>query len=226
MSELVLETNKLHKVYDGSSATTVEVFKGINFRLARGEVYYILGHSGVGKSTFLHLLGGLDTPTSGDVLFDGKSLSSMNESQLAHFRNKNIGFVFQFYHLLPELTLLENVMLPLMISNESNAEEKAIEWIERVGLKERIQHLPSQLSGGEQQRTTIARALVHSPQVVLCDEPTGNLDETNAKIVYDLIESLNQEEGVTFCIVTHEESFVKSKPNVYRLTSGNLQKES
>ncbi|MBI4972010.1 MAG: ABC transporter ATP-binding protein [Candidatus Omnitrophica bacterium] len=226
MSDLILETQDLHKVYEGHSAGRVEVLRGVNFQVSREGVYYILGHSGTGKSTLLHLLGGLDRPSQGDVIFDGRSFDSMNESELAAFRNQEVGFIFQFYYLLPELNLLENVMLPGMIAKDPNAKSRALDLLDHVGLSKRLKHRPSQLSGGEQQRAAIARALINEPQVVLCDEPTGNLDEENAKNVYDLIESLNREKGQTFCIVTHEESFVKGRPNVYRLSMGQLNKES
>lgn len=226
MSDMILETENLHKIYEGHSAGRVEVLRGVNFKVLRGGMYYILGHSGTGKSTLLHLMGGLDRPTSGDVIFNGRSFDSMNESELASFRNQEVGFIFQFYYLLPELNLLENVMLPAMIAKNPNGKQKALDLLDHVGLSKRLKHRPSQLSGGEQQRAAIARALINDPQVVMCDEPTGNLDEENAKIVYDLIESLNREKNQTFCIVTHEESFVKGRPNVYRLTQGHLNKES
>ncbi len=226
MSEMILETEKLYKIYDGKSADRVDVIQGIDFKVLRGGIYYILGHSGAGKSTLLHILGGLDRPTRGDVIFDGRSLASMSEAELAAFRSREVGFVFQFYYMLPELTLLENVTLPALISKNPDGKKKAAELLDQVGLSHRLRHRPSQLSGGEQQRAAIARALVNDPQIVLCDEPTGNLDEANAKNIYDLIESLNREKGQTFCIVTHEESFVKGKPNVYRLTLGHITKES
>ncbi len=226
MSEMILETEKLFKVYDGSSAGHVEVLRGVNFKIMRKGIYYILGHSGTGKSTLLHLLGGLDRPTGGDVIFNGNSLFEMNDAQLSAFRNKHVGFVFQFYYLLPELTLLENVLLPAMIARNQNARARAMELLDQMGLSNRIKHRPSQLSGGEQQRAAIARALINDPEIVLCDEPTGNLDEENAKIVYNLIETLNRKNGQTFCIVTHEESFVKGKPDVYRLAQGHITKES
>lgn len=228
MSEIILETENLEKSYEGDGAGRVDVLRGVNFRLTRGQIHYILGHSGTGKSTLLHLLGGLDRPTKGDVVFGGRSLASMNDTKLSQFRNSEVGFVFQFYHLLPELTLLENVALPALIRNRKNREgqARALELVEQVGLKDRLKHRPSQLSGGEQQRAAIARALVNRPQLVLCDEPTGNLDEMNAGRVYDLVQTLNREEGQTFCIVTHEESFVRGRPNVYRLSGGHLTKES
>lgn len=226
MSNMILETRDLEKVYNGHLAERVEVLRGVDFQIQRGGIYFILGHSGTGKSTLLHLMGGLDRPTKGDVIFDGKSLASMKESELAAFRSREVGFVFQFYYMLPELSLFENVMLPAMIAKNSEGKQKALELLESVGLSHRLKHRPNQLSGGEQQRAAIARALVNDPQIVLCDEPTGNLDEANAQNVYDLIESLNREKGQTFCIVTHEESFVKGRPNVFRLSQGHLTKES
>lgn len=226
MSEMILETERLSKIYEDHASERVEVLRGVDLRILRKEIYFILGHSGTGKSTLLHLLGGLDRPTKGDVIFDGKSLASMNESELAAFRNRKVGFVFQFYHMLPELSLLENVLLPALIARNPKGRKQATELLDRVGLSHRLKHRPSQLSGGEQQRAAIARALVNEPEIVLCDEPTGNLDEENAENVYNLIETMNREKGQTFCIVTHEESFVKQKPNVYRLSQGHLTKES
>ncbi|MBI4398649.1 MAG: ABC transporter ATP-binding protein [Candidatus Omnitrophica bacterium] len=225
MSNIILETVGLHKIYNGKSAERVEVLRGVDFKIERGGIYYILGHSGSGKSTLLHLLGGLDRPTQGDILFEGKRISEWNAKELDAFRAKKVGFVFQFYYMLPELTLLENVTLPSMIAAKSGGRRKALELLERVGLSHRLHHRPSQMSGGEQQRAAIARALVNAPEVVLCDEPTGNLDETNAENIYNVIESLSRDEQQTFAIVTHEESFVKGKPNVYRLAGGHIKKE-
>ena len=182
----------------------------------------ILGRSGSGKSTLLHLLGGLDRPTGGTIQFLGKNIAKFNDHKMSEYRSQHVGFVFQFYHLLPELTLFQNVLLPSRISGNLKTEE-AKRLIERVGLTERMHHYPAQLSGGEQQRTAIARSLVNSPDIVLCDEPTGNLDESTAQLVFELLLALNEEEEKTFVIVTHETSLVKRGRSVYELRDGVLE---
>lgn len=215
----MLKTNDLQKDFKSPDGK-LQVLKGINLQINRGESVFILGRSGAGKSTLLHLLGGLDRPTQGTIEFEGKNISRMNERELTQFRNKKIGFVFQFYHLLPELTVEENILLPSLISRQKR-KEKASELIAKVGLSERRKHLPSELSGGEQQRVAIARALINEPDIVFCDEPTGNLDDETAQTVQKLIFDLNRE-GHTFCIVTHEEDFARQGKRILRLHEGVL----
>ncbi|HET6369700.1 MAG TPA: ABC transporter ATP-binding protein, partial [Nitrospiria bacterium] len=178
----------------------IEVLKGIDLRIGKGEMLSVVGASGVGKSTFLHILGTLDRPTSGKILFDDIDLFTLSEQQLAEFRNRKIGFVFQFHHLLPEFSALENVQMPALIQglNPVEAGRRAREILQGVGLAERIHHRPGQLSGGEQQRVAIARALLLEPHLVLADEPTGNLDTHTSEEVFSLLRDLNKQKGITF----------------------------
>ncbi len=217
----ILSARSLVKEYKGPFGT-LKILKKLDFEAQSGELVMILGRSGSGKSTFLHLLGGLDRPTSGTIEFAGRNIAKLNEHKMAEYRLKDVGVVFQFYHLLTELTLFENVLLPSKIAGSSK-EKEAQRLIERVGLKERMKHYPAQLSGGEQQRTAIARALINNPAMILCDEPTGNLDEETAKSVFELLLSLNQEEKKTLIIVTHETSLVKQGKSVYELKDGVLE---
>lgn len=202
-------------------AGELSVLKDICFRLPQGEVAFIIGRSGSGKSTFLNLLGGLDRPTKGKILFEGEDMTLMSEKALARVRNRRIGFVFQFFHLLPELTVYENVLLPTLIAR--NPQEKwAKECLKKVRLYSRCDYYPTELSGGEKQRVAIARALANRPSVVLCDEPTGNLDEETAASVFSLMEDLHRKEGQSFVIVTHDESIAARYRLVYRLVDGIL----
>lgn len=220
MSNVLLRCENVQKKYR-VSLKTIHVLKGVTMNIHRGEMCFIVGRSGSGKSTLLHILGGLDTPTQGSVYIEGAKLHGVSDRKKALLRNQKIGFVFQFYHLLPELTVWENVLLPALIGGRK-AHKAAEELLHLVGLSKRKKHLPSQLSGGEQQRVALARALINEPDVVLCDEPTGNLDEETACTMYALIERLNQEKKQTFCIVTHDESVVKKNQNMYRLRDGVL----
>lgn len=193
MNDIILTSQKLYKSYhDGTS--TVEVLKGVDLAITKGDRIAIIGPSGSGKSTLLHLLGGLDKPTSGLITLGNVNWQKINEKQRCQLRNQQLGFVYQFHHLLPEFTALENVMMPLLLAGMAvkDAEEKAINMLEHVGLKPRLAHKPAQLSGGERQRVAIARALVHQPHCVLADEPTGNLDEATASKVFDLMLELNK----------------------------------
>ena len=219
----LLEAYDLKKDYD-SPGGRLPVLKGIHFALGRGEMAFVVGRSGSGKSTFLHLLGGLDQPTSGKILFEGQDITAMNEKNLAQIRNRRVGLVFQFYHLLPELTLYENVLLPALIAGRRD-DKWVKEILKRVKLLSRQDHYPSELSGGEQQRAAIARALVNHPSMVLCDEPTGNLDEENAEGILSLINDLNQHEGQSFLIVTHDEALAWRYQKVLRLVDGVLLHE-
>lgn len=202
----------------------LSILKNIDFTLNQGEMVFIIGRSGSGKSTFLHILGGLDEPTSGKVLFEGEDITLMKERELARIRNRRIGFVFQFYHLLPELTLYENVLLPSLIAGRPD-EKWAKECLKKVKLFSRADHYPSELSGGEKQRGAIARALVNRPSVVLCDEPTGNLDAETASVVLSLLEDLHQKDGQSFVIVTHDEALTSRHQKVFRLIDGVLMRQ-
>ena len=220
MSELLLAHN-LHKSYD-SGGKTLHVLKGISLKVIKGKVLAIVGPSGAGKSTLLHILGGLDSSILGSVFLNGVDIYKLRDRQRAKLRNRQIGFVFQFYHLLAEFTALENVILPAAIKKVPIAKQKACQLLEKVGLGHRINHLPSQLSGGERQRVAIARALINEPAIVFCDEPTGNLDSKTGGLIYDIIWRLNKEKKQTFVIVTHEERVVKRADEVCRIKDGEL----
>lgn len=201
----IVEARDLVKSYK-MGQKTIEVLRGVNLRIFKGDYLAIKGASGAGKSTLLHLIGGLDAPDSGDILFNGVPINRFDSYQLSKWRNKNIGFVFQAYHLLPELTALENVMLPARMARVSPrlARSKAEELLARVGLKERFEHRPRELSGGEQQRVAIARALINEPNIILADEPTGNLDSRTGEQIIQLLIELRQENGLTLVIATHD----------------------
>ena len=202
----------------------VEVLHDLDLDVAAGEAVVIVGQSGVGKSTLLHLLGALDTPSSGEVWFDGVSLGSLGERELAAFRNREIGFIFQFHHLLPDFTALENTMMPCLIGGLSwdEATARARTVLEQVGLGHRLEHKPGELSGGEQQRVAVARAIVLSPRAVLADEPTGNLDPSTADEIHQLLLALKRERGITLVIVTHNLELAALADRTLRLTRGRL----
>ena len=203
----------------------VDVLKGIDLTVMPGERIAIVGSSGSGKSTLLHILGGLDLPTQGEVTIKGKTLSSLTDTQRGSLRNQSLGFIYQFHHLLPEFSALENVAMPLMIA-EYTAEEARIistEMLNKVGLDHRLNHKPSQLSGGERQRAAIARALVTNPNALLADEPTGNLDQTMANQIFELMQSLNEEMQTAFVIVTHDLLLAQKMDRIYQLVDGHLQ---
>lgn len=205
MSNPIIQCHQLAKSYlDGK--TTVNVLNGIDFSVEPGDRISIVGPSGSGKSTFLHLLGGLDNPSKGQVCINGLDWQSMNEKTRCMMRNKHLGFVYQFHHLLPEFTALENVAMPLLLSGQSpaSAEKQASEMLGEVGLSNRVTHKPSQLSGGERQRVAIARALIHQPQCVFADEPTGNLDQSTAAKIFELMLHLNTQYQTALVIVTHD----------------------
>ncbi|WP_111656450.1 lipoprotein-releasing ABC transporter ATP-binding protein LolD [Isoalcanivorax indicus] len=207
-ADIVLDAQGLVKRYV-EGPVTLEVLSGINLRMHAGETLAVVGSSGCGKSTLLNLLGGLDSPSEGEVSVAGQPLASMTEKQRGLLRNRHMGFIYQFHHLLPEFTALENVAMPLLISDASaaQAQTRAQEMLEAVGLGERLTHKPSMLSGGERQRVAIARALVTRPSIVFADEPTGNLDERTATQVQDLMLDLNRRYGVALLIVTHDPAF-------------------
>jgi lipoprotein-releasing system ATP-binding protein len=222
MERPILACYELRKVFNGQVPT--EALRGITLQFRRGEFASIVGPSGSGKSTLLYLLSGLEKPTSGRVEFDGVDLTTLNERALAEFRNRRMGFVFQFHFLLPEFTATENVAMPLLIAgvNRREALDKAAELLKRFGLGHRLRHYPSQLSGGEQQRVAIARALVNDPDILFCDEPTGMLDSKNAQALYELLREVNTERGQTILVVTHEREFAQRTDRIIQLQDGQV----
>lgn len=213
----------LTKIF-GTGVKRVEVFKDLNFLVSEGERIAIVGASGVGKSTLLHILGTLDKPTAGKVYFKGQDVFLLKNEELARFRNKHIGFVFQFHYLLPEFTALENVMMPGIISGmpRKHIFEKSIELLHLLGLGRRVDHKVGELSGGEQQRVAIARALVMEPMILMADEPTGNLDTKTAKKIHEMLVNLNEDFGLTMVIVTHNIEFAAMMNRVLHLVDGRL----
>jgi lipoprotein-releasing system ATP-binding protein len=201
-----------------------EILKGISLQINQSEVVSLVGPSGAGKSTLLSILGTLDKPSKGKVLIDSEDILKMNEKKLAAFRNKNIGFVFQFHHLLPEFTALENVYIPALIKGESKsiAEQRAKQLLDRVGLSHRLNHKPTELSGGEQQRVAVARSLINKPKVIFADEPTGNLDSHNAEALHQLFFELRKEFGQTFVIVTHNEHLAQMADRTIHIVDGMI----
>ena len=219
----LLRTEGLEKIF-GTGQTKVVPIKGLDFSIRRGEMIAIIGPSGAGKSTLLHMLGALDTPTSGTVYFAGRSLQGLTEAELAEYRSRKIGFVWQRHHLLPDFTAAENVAMPLLVQGRSQAEakERALRWLGEVGLADRAQHRASELSGGEQQRVAIARALANGPELLLADEPTGDLDEKNAQSIFDLMQSLHRSHELTSVLATHNHFLARRADRVYLLEHGGL----
>lgn len=225
MNNKVLVAKDINKAFKEGSAINVNVLRGTSIEVSKGEMVAILGASGSGKSTLMHILGGLDFPDSGSVEILGQDILAMKENNRAALRNKNLGFVYQFHHLLPEFNALENVMMPLLVRGNSNADAKvsATKIITEVGLENRAQHKVSELSGGERQRIALARALVTQPACVLADEPTGNLDNNSADSVFKLMRGLNQSLGTAFIIVTHDQALAAKMDRSLHLCDGILQ---
>ncbi|MBS9434675.1 lipoprotein-releasing ABC transporter ATP-binding protein LolD [Photorhabdus hainanensis] len=220
----LLLCNNLCKKYQEGQVLT-EVLKDVTFAVNQSEMMAVVGSSGSGKSTLLHLLGGLDTPTSGEVLFKGRSLNKMSSGARAELRNHELGFIYQFHHLLPDFNAIENIAMPLLIGgkNRSQAQKKALEMLAAVGLEKRANHRPSELSGGERQRVAIARALVNEPSLVLADEPTGNLDLRNADSIFALLGELNRQQGTAFLVVTHDLNLAGRLNRQVEMRDGYLQ---
>ena len=222
--EAVIQCQNVGKTYDDGSLK-VEVLRNIDFQVASGEGIGIIGASGSGKSTLLHILGGLDKPTSGEVKIQGQGLNSLSQVAIGRLRNHHLGFVYQFHHLLPEFSALENVMMPLLVARKSRAEAQAAaaEILEKVGLGSRMTHRPGELSGGERQRAAITRALVTKPDCLLADEPTGNLDRKNATHALEMMLELKRELGTALIVVTHDEQLAKRFDRVLTMDDGSLR---
>ncbi len=228
MTMTVLEAHDLHKSYVAGDGSTLDVLTGVSLSVRRGEMVAIVGESGAGKSTLLHVLGALDAPSRGYVVIGGEPVQGRDDEDLAVLRNRSVGFVFQFHHLLREFTALENVMMPLRIAGkpEDQARARAEELLARVGLSGRMSHRPGQLSGGEQQRTAVARALAMDPQVVLADEPSGNLDARNGEMLHDLLTGMVHDFEVGMIVVTHNRAFASRAHRILLLEGGRLSEEA
>jgi len=220
----ILKSENLYKSYQMNKKLRLDVLKDVSMEIEANKISVIVGASGAGKSTLLHLLGALDRPDSGQIIYKDKNIFSLSDDRLARFRNKNIGFIFQFHHLLPEFTAIENVSIPQMIfgTSLSDAAKKSKELLNTVGLSERMDHKPAELSGGEQQRVAVARALANDPQIIFGDEPTGNLDSKNSESIHQLILELRDTLQVTFVIVTHNSNLVKLADTVYEIKDGKV----
>ena len=224
MNNLLLSARALTKTYI-LGKRSLDVLRGVDLDVERGELLALRGASGAGKSTLLHLIGGLDSPNAGEILFDGRDLAGFSERQLTQFRNRRVGFIFQAYHLLPELDALENVCLPARMArlNRSTIEARGRDLLARVGLQDRLDHKPSELSGGEQQRVAIARALINQPELILADEPTGNLDSRTGGEIIELLKSLRAEKQTTLVIATHDAKVAAHAGRVIELVDGRIQ---
>lgn len=221
---MILEAHNIHKQYNTGGAVPLDVLKGISLSFDQGEIVAIVGPSGAGKSTLVHLLGLLDTPTQGEIRFEGENVSRYPDIQISKIRNENIGFVFQFHHLLPEFSSIENVMMPSFIAGKKGQEltDRAMTLLNEVGLADRRDHKPGELSGGEQQRVAVARALMNSPKIIFADEPSGNLDSENAEKLHNLLFDLRNKYGQTFVIVTHNKELAHRTDRIITLINGKI----
>ncbi len=222
----MLQAKNIHKIYN-DGVKEIPVLKGVDLSIKKGEFAAITGPSGAGKSTLLHILGGLDTPSNGSVVFEGDDLNNLNEADICRIRNSKIGFVFQFYHLLSEFNVLENVRMPALINKKSKIKnqklkDKAVGLLAEMGLDQRLKHFPSQLSGGEKQRVAIARALINDPDILFCDEPTGNLDSKTGEEIINLIKRISAQSKMSVVLITHNIELTKLADSVYHLKDGVL----
>jgi putative ABC transport system ATP-binding protein len=220
----ILQVKNLTKTY-GKGDTMVAALDNVSFSARKGEFVAIVGASGSGKSTLMHLIGGVDHPTSGDVTIDGNEISKLSESEMAIFRRRNIGIVYQFYNLIPTLTAEENISLPRLLDNRRPDEAKLRTILETIGLTDRAKHLPSELSGGQQQRVSIGRALINDPAVILADEPTGNLDSKSSREIIDLLKLANKRDGQTLMIITHDENIALQADRVITIGDGKILRD-
>lgn len=224
MSGILISARKINKSYKTEKDNLLPVLKNVSLDISGNKISVLVGASGAGKSTLLHILGGLDKPDTGSVSYAGKSLYEMKAGEIEKFRNRNMGFVFQFHHLLPEFTAVENVAIPIMIAGTQlkQAKDNAAKLLDLVGLSDRLKHKPSELSGGEQQRVALARALANDPPVIFADEPTGNLDSHNGELIHNLFVKLRDELGKTFLIVTHNKDLMALADHVFSMKDGEL----
>lgn len=222
--DTVLEAKGVFRSFQTGSVI-LDVLKGVDLEIYQGEIVALIGPSGSGKSTLLHILGALDRPDKGSINLDSVEVLSLNDKELAHLRNRTVGFVFQFHHLLPEFSALENVMLPKLIAGEEikSIENKALELLDEVGLKDRKDHKPGELSGGEQQRVAVARALINDPRIVIADEPSGNLDRNTAESLHNLILELNRSRNQTFVLATHNLELAQRANRIFKLKDGQVE---
>lgn len=220
----ILQVKELTKIY-GKEDTTVTALGGVSFNVNKGEFVAVIGASGSGKSTLMHLIGGVDRPTAGIVFVDGNDIYKSNESELAIFRRRNIGLIYQFYNLIPTLTAAENIMLPRLLDNRKPDNDKLKTILETIGLSDRANHLPSELSGGQQQRVSVGRALINDPAIILADEPTGNLDSKSSREIIDLLKSANKRYRQTLLIITHDEKIALQADRIITISDGIILKD-
>lgn len=220
----ILQVKDLVKTY-GKDNTTVMALNGVSFSVEKGEFVAVVGASGSGKSTLMHLIGGVDRPTSGSVVVDGVEIFKLNESELAIFRRRKIGIIYQFYNLIPTLTVQENIMLPCLLDNRKPDPDKLRTILETIGLTDRAKHLPNELSGGQQQRAAVGRALINNPALILADEPTGNLDSKSSREVIDLLKRSNQQYNQTLLVITHDEKIARQADRVITISDGQIVRD-